>query len=81
MFPFEFIVLVMMLVMLVMAFVFKDYVFGAIAGMLFMIFGIYVGINGMIGFSNLLTSGLATVCIGVGAYVFIRGGVEAMRGD
>jgi len=80
MFPFEFIILLAALAFLVIAFVFKDYVFGAISGMLIMLFGVYIATSGLMGFTTFLVQGLGVVSIGVGAYVFIRGGVEALRG-
>ena len=65
---------------LIAGFLLKDYLFGAVSGMLFMVLGVFVATQGLIGFNNFLTQSLAVVFIGVGAYVFIRGGVEAIRG-
>lgn len=80
MFPFEFVILIAGLGFISMGFYFKDYALSAFGSMLIIIFGVYVSTVGLLGFSNFLVQSFGVVCIGVGAYVFIRGGVELIKG-
>jgi len=63
-------------ILLILAVIFKEYVLGVISGMLIMIIGIYIAINGYVGLNNFLTQTLAIIFICLGFYIFIDGTYE-----
>lgn len=66
-------------ILLVLAFVVKDYILGLIAGMAIFLIGIYIAIYNVGSINTLLTQSFAVISIWLGAYVFIQGSVEKIE--
>ena len=62
--------------LLILAIIFKEYALGVISGMLIMVIGVFMAINGFLGLDNFLTQGIAVLFIGLGFYIFIEGTYE-----
>ena len=65
--------------LLILGFIFKEFVFGLISGMLMMAIGVFVGTNGLVGVNNFLSQSVGVILIGIGAYIFIRGTLELIE--
>jgi len=78
MIPYIYLIVLMGIFLIGLAFYFREYAFGALGSMLFIIIGIYTAVNGITGVDNFLTVALSVIIIAVGAYIFIRGGFEAI---
>ncbi len=65
--------------LLILVFIFKEFVFGLISGMLMMAIGVFVGTNGLVGVNNFLSQSVGVILIGIGAYIFIRGTLELIE--
>ncbi len=59
--------------LLILAIIFTEYALGVISGMLLMVIGVFMAINGFLGLDNFLTQGIAVIFIGLGFYIFIDG--------
>ena len=66
-------------ILLVLAFIVKDYIIGLISGMAIFLIGIYIAIHNVGSINNLLTQSFAVISIWIGAYVFIQGSVEKIE--
>ena len=79
MIEFIFFVFVVIFSLLILGFFLKEYVLVSVSSMGIIIFGIFIAINGLLGLNNFLSDGLALILIGVGAYIFIRSGIEKLQ--
>jgi len=70
---------VLMYLLLVLAFILKNYPLGMLSSLGIMIIGIYIAIYNVEHINNLLTQAFALISIGLGAYVFINGSVEKIQ--
>ncbi len=66
--------------LLVLAFVLKDYVIGMLASLGILCIGVYIAIYNVEHINNILTQAFALISIGLGSYVFINGSVEKIKG-
>jgi len=66
-------------ILLIVGFYLGDYTFTAIGGILSLVIGVYILINGLDGYANLVTEGFSIIHICLGAYVMIRGGYEIYK--
>lgn len=64
------------LALLVLAYTFKDYTFAAMSGILMIITGVWITINGIADQNMYLTLAFGTALIGLGAYLFIRSAMD-----
>jgi hypothetical protein len=67
------------LIVFALARYFKDYALGYLAGILFVITGLSNFLNPISEISSMMNQGLATVLIGAGAYILIRGSLELIN--
>lgn len=79
MIEFEVMVILIAFILLIIAFIFREYVFAAISSMLMMATGIYIAFNGILGLNNFLSQAVAICLIGVGAFIFIKGGLDKIE--
>lgn len=77
MIPYIYLIIFLGLSLIGLAFWFKEYAISAMGSMLIIAIGIYIIINGVTSIDNFLTRTFGIVLIGVGAYILIRGGIEA----
>ena len=77
MIPLIYMIVFVAFVLIGFSFWFRDYAFGAIGSMLIMAIGIYTLVQGLAGVNDFLTTIYGCVLIGTGAYILIRGGIEA----
>ena len=73
------IILLAAYVLLILGFKYREYVFGAIAGILLVVWGIYVIENGLTGLDQWLYEAIAGIHIMLGLYVFLRGTWEVYK--
>jgi hypothetical protein len=66
------------LVLLLLAFIFKNYIFAVISGFSFMSTGVYVMVFGLSNISNLYTKAIALIIIGFGAIITITSALDLM---
>ena len=64
--------IVLAYLLLVVALLTKDYILGLISGMALIIVGVYIAIYNVESINTLLTQGLATISIMVGALVLVN---------
>lgn len=64
------------MILLVLAYFFKDYTFAAMSGILMMVIGVWISINGIADQNTYLTIGFGTAWIGIGAYLLIRSAMD-----
>ncbi len=76
---FIFVAAILAYLLLVMAFILKDYIIGLISGMAILLVGIYVAIYNIESINNLLTQSFAIISIGLGSYVFINSSKEKIE--
>lgn len=67
--------------LLFLAFLYQDYTFAWFSGMLMLVIGVWIVINGLNGNINWLTHGFGASIFGLGVYFFIRTSLELIRGD
>ena len=79
MMPFEYLIILVLLGLLVLGYAVKEYFFGAVAAMGLMVMGIYISINGLEDLNNIVTQAIALIFIATGAYFFIRGVLEKLK--
>ena len=65
--------------LLVLAFVLKDYIIGMLASLGILVIGVYIAIYNVEHINNILTQTFALISIGLGSYVFINGSVEKIK--
>ena len=70
---------VLMYLLLVLAFVLKNYPLGMLSSLGIMIIGIYIAIYNVEHINNLLTQAFALISICIGFYVFINGSIEKVK--
>ncbi len=66
-------------VLLLVALLTKDYILGLISGMALIIVGVYITIYNVETINTLLTQGLATISMMVGALVFVNASKEKIE--
>ncbi len=71
--------LVLAYIILVLAFITRNYILGMISGMAMMIIGIYIAIYNVETINTLLTEGIAIISIVLGFFVFINGSKEIIE--
>lgn len=67
-------------ILLLIAFIFKDYAIGAIASMFLMIIGIFITSSGLPGVDVWLYTSLGIIHLLTGGYVFAVSGIEEFEG-
>ena len=65
--------------LLVLAFLIKDYIIGLISGMAIFLIGIYVAIYNVESINTLLTQSFAVISIWLGLFVFINASKEKIE--
>lgn len=73
-----YVIFLLLYILLMIAFYFRDESIGILSGFGIMIAGIYLYVNGAEGVSNFYTQSFAVINLGVGMYVSIRGAIELM---
>lgn len=76
MIPYIYVLIFIAFLMFVIAIVIQSWVLGSVSGVLLMMLGIYIIVNGVAGMVDVLTYTIAVVSIGIGAIAFINGGLE-----
>ena len=76
---FVIVALVMAYIILVLAFITRNYILGMISGMAMMVIGIYIAIYNVETINTLLTEGIAVISIVLGFFVFINGSKEVIE--
>ena len=71
--------LVMAYIILVLAFITRNYILGMISGMAMMVIGIYIAIYNVESINTILTQGIAVISIALGFFVFINGSKEIIE--
>jgi hypothetical protein len=56
----------------------QDFTFLNVSGIMFLILGVWFGINGFNGVTNLITIAFTTMFIGLGGYIMIRTNIESI---
>ncbi len=79
MIPFIFLIIVVIFGMLLVSYFLKIYTLGVLSSISMVIMGIYVLINGVEGIRTIMVSGLGTISVCLGFYIFIRGSIEKFR--
>jgi hypothetical protein len=70
--------ILMSLIMLILSYIFKNYIFAFFSGLLFLITGSYCMINGFAGTTNTWTYSLALILIGFGGIVTTLSGLDLL---
>ncbi len=65
--------------LLVLAFILKDYTIAMLASLGILCTGIYMAIYNVESINNILTQAFALISIGLGSYIFINGSVEKIK--
>lgn len=68
-----------MYLLLVLAFVLKNYPLGMLSSLGIMIIGIYIAIYNIEHINNILTQAFALISIGLGFYIFVNGSIEKIQ--
>lgn len=71
--------IVLAYILLILAFITKDYILGMISGMAVFVVGIYIAIYNVETINNLLTQGLGIISIMLGLFVFINSSKEKIE--
>jgi hypothetical protein len=79
MMPFIYIVLLIALALLGLAFYIEDWVLGILSGMLLFVCGVYIIINGILGVKDSLTYAFGVILFGLASYVIYRGALEKIK--
>jgi len=74
-----YLIAILALVILIVGFYKADYNIVAFSGVVMLILGVYIAINGLDTFDNYLTNAFAFIYIGIGSYVMMRGGYEIYK--
>lgn len=75
-----FVAMLLPILLLFIAFLFRQYVIGAISSILMVVVAVYILINGIENITNILTLGIGVVYFGLGFYIFIGGTLEQIEG-
>lgn len=70
--PFEYLFFIVALILLIFGFIIRDYMIKTISCIMFMIFGLWLATQGIEGISNLATQAFASICIGIGIYIWLN---------
>ena len=76
---FIFVSSVLMYLLLVLAFILKNYPLGMLSSLGIIIIGVYIAIYNVEHINNILTQTFALISIGLGSYVFINGSIEKIK--
>jgi len=68
------------IILFVIGLMFEEYITGLFGGLLIFLFGVGILISNIPELSVLHNQVLGSVCIGVGAYIWIRGSLERISG-
>ena len=79
MIDFILVIILFVYLLLVLSFAIKEYIIGLIAGIGFIVIGIYLAIYGVGDVNNFLTQAFALINIGLGSYIFIYGSMEKIQ--
>jgi len=79
MIDFIYMALIFILGLLALGFFLQEIFITAIGAMAMIVSGVYMAINGVGDFSNFLTQGFSIILICLGAYIFIRVGLEQIQ--
>ncbi len=76
---FLYLIIIIIWAMLFLGFNKQDFTIISISGLLMMVYGLYIILNGLDGFDNLITQAFAGINIGIGFYFMFRAGLEMYR--
>lgn len=76
MIPFIFLIIVAVLIMLIFAFILKNYPIGILSAMAMVVIGVYILSLGIEGVNNILTLTLGIILTCLGLYIFINGTIQ-----
>jgi len=79
MIPFIFMITMIVFLLLIFAFVIRDYTTGVLSSMAMIIVGVYILANGMEGIVNLLTISLGVIYVCIGMYILIGGSLQQIQ--
>ena len=80
MIPYIYVVIFIAWAIVSLGFALKDYTFLMIGAILVMVTGVNIAINGLAGTNDLPTQALASIHIGLAAYIMIKSSMEAYNG-
>lgn len=79
MIDFIFIVISFGMVMLLISLSSREYILTLFSGLIILVSGVYMGVNGVGSLTSFFTQSFAAILIGVGAYIIINASIQKMN--